>query len=217
MEILHEALSKTELLKSFLNILVPLLIIMDPLGNLTFFLFFTGSGAAASDRRRVAAVASLTACLILVVFSLTGDFLLRFFGITLPAFQIAGGFIFFIYALQLLNLIPRDFKAGSEEEREGFEKQNVALVPLDIPLLAGPGAITAVMVWRGTLTHEGSTLLLPAAILTACFLVYLTFHFGQGITRLLGVSGIRVLTRLMGLLLSVIAVQFMVKGVQEVF
>ena len=87
-----------ETLKSLLTVLIPLVIIMDPLGNLPFFLLFTRQNSR-SEQRKMAAVASLTACIILIFFGLTGDFVLRFFGIGLPAFQLAGGFIFFIYAL----------------------------------------------------------------------------------------------------------------------
>jgi multiple antibiotic resistance protein len=203
-----------EPLHVFGTILIPLVIIMDPLGNLPFFLLFTEHNTL-SEQRRIAAFASLTACLILLFFSLSGDFILGFFGITLPAFQIAGGIIFFIYSLQLLNLIPSGLKTSREEKEEGVQKENVALVPLATPLLAGPGAITAVMVWRETadIVHD---MILLFAIFVACLLVYLVFVFGRQITRTLGLGGIRVLTRLMGLLLSVIAVQFMLKGFQQI-
>jgi multiple antibiotic resistance protein len=205
----------TEFLEPLMTVLVPLVIIMDPLGNLLFFLLFT-EGNTVSERRKTAAVASLTACLILVFFGITGDFVLRFFGIGLPAFQLAGGFIFFVYALQMLRLIPGGVKTTSEEEQEGVTKENVALVPLATPLLAGPGAITAVVVWRQTPGHPMDVVLLMAAIVTACLIVYLVFYFGEWIIRVLGVGGIRVVIRLMGLLLAVIAVQFMVSGFQQI-
>lgn len=202
-------------LESLITILVPLVIIMDPLGNLPFFLLFT-EGNSPSERRRVAAASSLTACMILIVFGMTGDAILRFFGIGLPAFQLAGGFIFFIYALQMLHVIPGSLKSTSEEKQEGVEKENVALVPLATPLLAGPGAITVVLVWQETPENPVHTALLLSAIVMACLIVYLVFHFGARIVRAMGVGGIRVVTRLMGLLLAVIAVQFMVSGFQQI-
>jgi multiple antibiotic resistance protein len=204
-----------ESLEPLMTILIPLVIIMDPLGNLLFFLLFTERNTA-SERRKIAAVASLTACLILVFFGITGDYVLHFFGIGLPAFQLAGGFIFFVYALQMLRLIPGGVKTTSEEEKEGVTKENVALVPLATPLLAGPGAITAVVVWQQTPDHPMDVALLMAAIVTACLIVYLVFYFGEWIIRVMGVGGIRVVTRLMGLLLAVIAVQFMVSGFQQI-
>lgn len=204
-----------EILKLLLTVLIPLVIIMDPLGNLPFFLLFTRHNSP-SEQRRMAAIASMTSCIILIFFALTGDFILRFFGIGLPAFQLAGGFIFFLYALQMLHLIPSGMKTTSEEEREGVEKENVALVPLATPLLAGPGAITAVLVWQHEIGDPLSTPLLLAAVMISCFFVYLVFCFGQRISRFMGVGGIRVVTRLMGLLLAVIAVQFIVSGFQQI-
>ncbi|MBA3018900.1 MAG: MarC family protein [Proteobacteria bacterium] len=203
-----------EIFQHFLTILIPLIIITDPPGNLPFFLLFTEQNTL-DERRKMAAIASSSAALILIFFALTGDFVLRFFNIGLPAFQIAGGFIFFIYALQMLCLIPSNIKATQQEEKEGIEKQNVALVPLATPLIAGPGAITAVLVWRHNPESSLSTPLLLLAIIIACLLIYIVFYFGEWIRKMLGVGGIRVVSRLMGLLLAVIAVQFMVTGFQQ--
>jgi len=202
-------------LGSLVTILVPLLIITDPLGNLPFFLLFTERNTP-SERRRMAAISSSTACVILAFFAITGDFVLRFFHISLPAFQLAGGFIFFIYALQMMRVIPSGLKSTSEEEKEGVTKDNVALVPLATPLLAGPGAITAVLVWQQTPDSPVSTPLLLSAIVVTCLAIYLVFYFGASIIRVIGVGGIRVITRLMGLLLAVIAVQFMVSGYLQI-
>jgi len=198
-------------MQDFIAVLVPLLIIMDPLGNLPIFLLFTRDNTLA-ERRHMALVASFASAVILVLFALSGDALLRLFHIGMPAFQLAGGFIFFIYALQMLALIPSGIKTSAEEEQEGIRKPNIALVPLAVPLLAGPGAITTVLVWRQQLTAPAQQVELLAAILTACAVVYLALFFADTLRRLLGVSGIRVVTRLMGLLLAVIAVQFMVDG-----
>ncbi|MBW1858781.1 MAG: MarC family protein [Deltaproteobacteria bacterium] len=202
-------------LGSLMTVLIPLLIITDPLGNLPFFLLFTERNTP-SERRRMAAISSSTACVILAFFAITGDFVLRFFHISLPAFQLAGGFIFFIYALQMMRVIPSGLKSTSEEEKEGVAKENVALVPLATPLLAGPGAITAVLVWQQTPDSPVSTPLLLSAIVLTCLIIYLVFHFGASIIRVMGVGGIRVVTRLMGLLLAVIAVQFMVSGYLQI-
>jgi len=201
--------------ESLFTILIPLLIIMDPLGNLPFFVLFTEQNSP-SERRKMAAIASIAACAILFFFCLTGNFVLRFFGIGLPAFQLAGGFIFFIYALQMLRLIPSGLKTSSEEEKEGITKENVALVPLATPLLAGPGAITAVLVWQQEPNNTMDIALLLGAITIACLIVYFVFHGAMWIIRTIGLGGIRVLTRLMGLLLAVIAVQFMVSGFQQI-
>ena len=204
-----------EVVQLFFTMLVPLLLIMDPLGNLVFFLMFTEKNTR-PERTKVAAISAFTAFAILLFFGLTGDVVLRFLGIGLPAFQLAGGFIFFIYALQMLRLIPSGLKTSLEEQKEGMDKSNVALVPLATPLLAGPGAITAVLAWQQKTEGPLSVPLLIITIMTACMIVYFVFYFGQRISKFLGVGGTRVVTRLMGLLLAVIAVQFMVNGFQQI-
>lgn len=200
-------------LQVFLTILVPLLIIMDPIGNLPLFLLFTAANSR-SEQRRMALIACLASAAVLTLFALSGETILMIFGITMPAFQIAGGFIFFIYAMQMLALFPSGLKSSIEEEKESVHKHNIALVPLAVPLLAGPGAITAVLVWQQQLSPAGQQPWLWLAIAVACAIVYITLYFADFLRRLLGVGGIRVTTRLMGLLLAVIAVQFMVNGVQ---
>jgi len=202
-------------LEVLMTILIPLVIITDPLGNLPFFLLFTERNSP-SERHRMALISSSTAYVILAFFAVTGDFVLRFFHISLPAFQLAGGFIFFIYALQMMRVIPSGLKSTSEEEKEGVTKENVALVPLATPLLAGPGAITAVLVWQQTPDSAVSIPLLLSAIIVTCLAIYVVFRFGASIIRVMGVGGIRVVTRLMGLLLAVIAVQFMVSGYLQI-
>jgi multiple antibiotic resistance protein len=165
-----------ESVSSFVTIVVPLVIIMDPFGNLPLFLLFTKAQTPA-ERRKMAALATATAGGILIFFSLTGDFVLRLFGIGLPAFQLAGGFIFFVYALQMLRLIPGSIKMTDEEEHEGAEKASAALVPLATPLLAGPGAITAVLVWRRSSHDPVATGVVIAAIVAACLAIFLVLCF----------------------------------------
>ena len=202
-------------LRQLITIIIPLVIIMDPIGNLPFFILFTKQNTV-KERKRMAANATVSACIILIIFGITGDFILRFFGIGLPAFQLAGGFIFFIYALQMMHLLPRDMKTTVEEEQEGIEKASAALVPMAIPMLAGPGAITAVLVWQQRNDGMSSKFVLISAIISACLTVYIVFRFGDRISGILGIGGVRVVTRLMGLLLAVIAVQFMVNGFQQI-
>ncbi len=199
----------------FLTLFIPLLIIMDPVGNLPLFLSMT-SNHDLRHQATVAATACSAAAIILSLFGLIGDAILHFFGITIPAFQLAGGIIFFIYALQMLNLIPAGIKSSAAEKQESLRKENVALVPLATPLLAGPGAITAVLVWRQDPAHQIPLWLLLAVIIAACGVTFLTFYSARWLHRVLGIGGIGVVTRLTGLLLSVIAMQFIVDGLTRV-
>jgi len=198
-------------MEAFLRIFIPLLIIMDPIGNLPFFLAFTKDNTE-RERKEIAALACVTAGIVLCVFASTGNLLLNIFGISIRSFQIAGGFIFFIYSIQMLGLIPSGIKTSQEEEKEGEEKESAALVPLGTPLIAGPGAITAVLVWQNQPMYHTGSLILFLAIITSCIITFFVFCFGQKISDLLGVGGIKVITRIMGLILGVIAVEFMVRG-----
>lgn len=204
-----------DIFDTFIVILVTLIIIMDPLGNLPFFLLFT-EGNTHQEQMRMAGIAVAAACVILIFFGVTGDAILRFFGIGLPAFQVTGGFILFVYSLQMLRLIPGTIKSTDEEEQEGITKENVALVPLATPLLAGPGAITTIVVWQRSFSSPLRLPLLAVAIVIACLVIYFVFYFGEKIHNILGVGGIRVVSRLMGLLLAVIAIQFIVDGIKQI-
>ncbi len=201
-------------MQNFIRIFISLIIIMDPIGNLPFFMIFTKNNTE-KEKIKISALACATSGLILSIFAFTGDFLLKIFGISIRSFQIAGGFIFFIYALEMLGLISSGIKTSEEEEREGEEKESAAFVPLGTPLLAGPGAITAILVWQNQPIYHTNTFILFLAIILSCFIIFLFFCFAQKISDILGVGGIRVITRIMGLLLSVIGVEFMVNGLSK--
>ena len=204
-----------EATQDLVTFLTTLLVITDPLGNLPLFLLFTEQCSPA-EQRRVAAIATAVAAGILGFFALTGNLVLRLFAIELPAFQIAGGLVFLIYALQMLHLIPSGIKTSPPERQEGLASEHVALVPLAIPLLAGPGAITTVLVWRERVAGSLSPTILVAGIGAVCLVVFAVFAAGRRLRRALGIGGIRVIERLMGLFLAVIAVQFIVAGIQRI-
>jgi len=201
-------------MEAFLRVFIPLLIIMDPIGNLPFFIAFTRENTD-QERKRIAFLSCLTACIILCLFAFSGNLILSFFGISIRSFQIAGGFIFFMYSLQMLGIIPSGIKTSEEEEREGEEKESAAFVPLGTPLLAGPGAITAVLVWQNQPMYHTTGLILFMAILSSCFITFIVFLFANKISKFLGIGGIKVITRIMGIILGVIAVEFMVRGLSK--
>ncbi len=201
-----------EWIEEFLKTFIPLLIIMDPVGNMPIFTMFT-FGMEEKERDRVARTASILAGAILVVFAVAGEWVLRLFGVSIAAFEIAGGIIFFIYSLQMLKLIPAGLKSTASEEAEWGKKTNVAFVPLATPLLAGPGAITAVLVRRQDAYVFQGTLIVLLAITLCSLCTYVIFRKGSGIIKLLGPSGVTVLERILGLILSVIAIQYVISGI----
>jgi multiple antibiotic resistance protein len=190
--------------------------IVDPLGNAPVFLTLTGSKNTA-ERNRTALRASLVTFLILLIFAFVGEWILKLLRVTISSFQIAGGILIFIIALSMLQARRSRAKSTPQEEQLKNEGEDVAIFPLAIPMLSGPAAITTVMVLINLSTSITQRLLVVLAIFLTCLFTYLILRASGRVLNLLGQTGINVLTRLMGLLLAVISVQFVIDGIKEVF
>jgi multiple antibiotic resistance protein len=190
----------------FGEVFVTLLVIMDPPGSVPVFLSLTGTYTRKA-RNRSADLAVLTAFTVIVGFALFGQQVLQYLRVTLPALQVAGGLLLLLVALELL------MSWGSDHERR--DDVNVSMVPLGTPLLAGPGAIAATIVFAKAVHHERQALALAAGILAVHVVVWLTLRFSTGILRVLGRSGVSLVTRIAGLLLSSIAVQLAADGIKK--
>ena len=198
-----------------LKMLVLLFAIVDPFGNIPLFLGMTLDDSEA-ERRRMARRACAVSFLVLTLFALFGRMILSLFGVDVPAFQVAGGMVLLVFSLPMLTAVPGLARIRPAEEEEGAEKADVSIVPLAIPLLAGPGAITTMIVF----SQQGSaaTLVFPiAAAAAVLFLTYLMLAAAGRLARFLGATGINVLTRVMGLITLVIAVQFILAGARAFF
>jgi multiple antibiotic resistance protein len=136
------------------------------------------------------------------------------FGITMPAFRIAGGLILWLVAMDMLHG-SRSTQEGQAEITEGQAKEDVAVTPLAMPMLAGPGAISTVMVLAGQARSTGQTIVVYASIILTLFLSWITLRLAERLVKRMGQTGIRVMTRIMGLLLAAIAVQFVITGVRD--
>ena len=189
----------------FGEVVVTLAVIMDPLGNIPLFLGLTG-GRSNKSRRRLAWQAVLVSLFVISLFAVLGQQILAYLGIGIPALQGAGGLLLTIVALELLT----DRADDPAEVRD----VNVALVPLGTPLLAGPGAIVATIVFVKQAHHASSYVAIAAGIVAVHLLVYLSLRFSVGITRVIREAGIVLLTRISGLLLSAIAVQLLADSVR---
>lgn len=195
--------------------LVTLLVTLDPPGLAPIFLALT-RGMNAAERRRVAIRACLIAFGIMAFFGLAGDILLRALGISLPAFRIAGGLLLFWISFEMVFELRTTRKSRTAEAAITEDHiRNVAAFPLAIPLMAGPGAITAIILLAGRAGGDPVQLALLSAItalvVLSCLVVFLAAH---SISRLLGVTGNIVLTRLLGVILAALAVQFVIDGVK---
>jgi multiple antibiotic resistance protein len=204
-----------ELTRFGLVTLTAVLFIVDPVAVVPTYLVITQDETAA-ERRRTACRACVAMTLLLLVFAATGTALFRAFGITLPAFRTAGGLILWFVAMDMLRG-ERRTQESREEVDEGQAKEDVALTPLAIPMLAGPGAISTVIVLATEARGAAHVVIVYAAIVLTGVVSYLTLRLGEPLLTKLGKTGIKVMTRVMGLLLAAVAVQFVLSGVKEAF
>ncbi|NHC45681.1 MarC family protein [Motilibacter aurantiacus] len=189
----------------FGEVFVTLFVIVDPPGTIPLFLSLT-SGRSPAVRRRTAWQAASVALLVITAFALFGQQLLDYLGITLPALQCAGGLLLLLVALQLLT--------GQESETVASRDVNVALVPLGTPLLAGPGAIVATMVFVRRVDDTADAVALAAGVVAVHFVLWLTMRYSLVIIRVIRESGVVLVSRIAGLLLSAIAVQLVADAVR---
>ena len=191
------------------------LFIIDPIAAVPTYLVITQLETPL-ERRRTARRACVAMTLLLIFFAATGTLLFRAFGITLAAFRTAGGLILWFVAIDMLRG-ERRTQEGREELEEGEAKEDVAFTPLAIPMLAGPGAISTVIVIAGQARGLGDSLVVYGAIVLTGAISYFTLRLGEPLLIRLGKTGIRVVTRIMGLILAAVAVQFVLSGVKEAF
>ena len=195
--------------------LTSLLAIINPLTTTPIYLSLT-EGYTAEHRQRTLRTAILTAGSVLVLFALLGGLIFQAFGITIHAFRIAGGVILFGIGMDMLQAKRSRVRATPEEVEEGYEKEDVGITPLGVPMIVGPGSITTVMVLMADVSHPAQVAIVLASIAIVLGGTYLVLGLGPRIVRLIGGTGINVMTRIMGLLVAVIAVQFVLDGVRPV-
>ena len=190
--------------KYFIEVFVTLFVIMDPPGTVPLFLSLT-SGRSHAMRKRLAGQAVVVAFFVITVFALFGRQILDYLGITLSSMQIAGGLLLLLVALELLT--------GNADEPVETTNVNVALVPLGTPLLAGPGAIVATIVFVRRVDDTSMALALALGIVAVHIVLWLFMRFSIVIIRVIKDSGVTLITRIAGLLLSAIAVQLVADAV----
>lgn len=200
--------------------LITLLAIVNPLACVPFFIHYT-QGFSATQRQRTIVVSSMTAFIVIAASALLGLQILEFFGISLASFQVGGGLLLLTSAMSMLNAQPAEARANAEEVLDAETKAamgaSIAVVPLTIPLLTGPATMSTVVIYAekaknfsqlGTLVGYGVVIALATA---------LCFSLAQPIARVLGKTGINVMTRLMGLILAALAIEVMTDGLHKLF
>jgi multiple antibiotic resistance protein len=198
--------------------LVALLAIVNPIGVIPFFIAFTQHFTPA-QRQRTIRVASFAAFVVISVSALAGLKIIEFFGISIASFQVGGGTLLLISSLQMLNAQPAEAKPADLDE--GTQKvdagASIAIVPLTVPLLTGPATISTMVIYAEKTRHLSEQAVLVGYGVVIGLVTYLAFSASARIARVLGQTGINVMTRLMGLILAAMAVELLADGLTKLF
>ncbi|ASJ10208.1 hypothetical protein A3L12_02305 [Thermococcus sp. P6] len=209
-----------EYLKYFIMVYGGLFAITNPVGAVPVFLSVTHN-LSWKERHEIARKTALVVVITLTLFALLGEWIFRFFGSSVNAFAIAGGILLFKMAMEMLSGKVSTVKISSEETEELGEEvvtlEEVAITPLAIPLISGPGAITTVMLYMGNSHGVPEKAVVMAGVLAIGLTVWLVLWSSRGIQMRLGRTGIKVLTRMMGLILTSMAVQMVINGIKGAF
>lgn len=202
----------------FFDTLIVLLVVVDPVGLAPIFAAITHGGTAQYSHR-MALRGTLIAGAILFVFVLAGSALLQALGIGMPAFQIAGGVLLFLVALDMVFVRQSGIRSTTDrEQREAEEKEDVSVFPLAFPLIAGPGALTTVLLMSGKYANQFYGTLILLIVVTAVLAITLaTLWHATRIMRLMGETGANVVTRLLGVILTALAMQYVLDGLRAAF
>ena len=188
-----------------------LFFLVDPIATIPVFLFMTANSSS-GERSRIARSAALTCFFVLAGFSLVGTLVFRLLGITLPAFQTAGGIILLLVGLDMVQARRSGTKEIPGEVEEGCVKSDAGIVPLGMPMLAGPGAISTVVVLIGQASHWWETVTVYTAIALTALASYFFLAGADRVRKHVSETGIHILTRIMGMLITALAVQFIATG-----
>ncbi len=205
-------------LGELIKLAISLFAIVDPIGSIPMFLTAT-HGWPAERRVQAAMAAALTVLIVLGLSVFLGTTILQFFGISLASFSVGGGLLLLLLAISMMQAKSTPIRQTEEEAVEAVERESVGVVPLGVPLLAGPGAITQVILAShntgGSLWLHQLLLLLPIALVALS--VWIVFRAAIPMSRQMGTTGIHIVTRLMGLIIAAISVEMIARGLIELF
>ena len=202
-------------LQYLLFCLSTLFTVVNPLGITPIFAAMTERFSNA-DQIRIARKGIITGSTVLIIFTLLGSFIFRFYGITVEAFQIMGGIIFFRSGLRMLDAQVGRSRTTQSERDEFKDSDELAISPIGVPLITGPGAITGVVILSGKGSSDFSIITLLLAVIITMTLFYWILRAGNILAKRIGITGMRVIERMMGLILMVIAVQFIINGLETI-
>ena len=200
----------------YLTFFIGLVAILNPIGVIPVFINLTAQQTPA-ERAGTAFVAGISVGAVLLISLVAGEFILNLFGISLASFRVGGGILILLMAISMMQATMSPARQTPEEARDAVLKESVAVVPLAIPLLAGPGAISTMILYANrsdSLLHD---VVLGAGVVAVAAIVWLMFRLAQPLAAKLGRTGINVVTRIMGLIMAAIGVEFMANGLKQLF
>lgn len=200
----------------YIKIFVGLLAIVNPFGAIPLFISMT-AGENSSQRRKTINLVAFGVTIILLVALFAGEPLLRFFGITIDSFRVGGGILVLLMAIAMLHAKTSYIRQTDEEAHESIDKDSVAIVPLAMPLLAGPGAISTVILDAHKSNSVVHYMIIALGIVLLSMVVWGVLRLSPWIAGRIGATGINIFTRIMGLILTAIAVEFIANGIKGLF
>jgi multiple antibiotic resistance protein len=198
-----------------LSTVTTLLLVVDPPAAVPIFIAITASDSQ-DHRRRTAFRAATAAGVVLLLFGAMGAVIFQVLGVSMGAFRIAGGMLLFLLANDMLRARPSRQRTSPEEEAEGLDRPDVSIFPLAVPILAGPGATSTVMVLVSRADHTWQYFVVFGSVAVTALIAYVVLRGATQVERRLGRTGMNVLQRVMGLILAATAVQFVVEGIAGV-
>lgn len=207
----------TEIVK----IMIAFMVLINPFSALTLFLDST-KGYSMTDRRRFARISSLTVFITITFFTVAGEGLLRVLGISVGSFQVAGGVLVFLIAINMMNgegnpVKPDQENVDIDDSVETIGSTAAAVVPLAIPMMVGPGGISTVIIYSAQVSNWQQTLAIIIAGLLISVFCYLALMAAGRLSRLLGDTGLNIISRIMGMLLAAVAIEILVSGIRTIF
>ncbi len=195
----------------YVKSLIGILAVVNPLGAIPIFLSLSGDRTT-KEKNKISITSATSVAVILLVSLWSGELILSFFGISISAFRAAGGLLILLMAISMLHAKQSNVRQNQSESNESLEKENIAVVPLAIPLMAGPGAISLVIIDAHKATGLIEKLMLSADIIIVAALVFIALKLASPIGNKLGTTGLNIATRIMGILLAAIAIEMLAAG-----
>jgi len=200
----------------FLLAFSSLFTLINPIG-ITPILLSVTENLNEQDYNKVIIKGIVTALIILAIFTLMGDIIFKIYGITINAFMIAGGILFFRTSFEMIESKPSRSSSTPQETEEAEYKEDIGITPVGIPIIAGPGAITSVMLLSSQASTITDKFIIYFSVLSTLTITYFILKLGKKISKKIGTTGIRIIQRIMGIILLVISIQFIINGFENIF